>query len=40
MSVADNFDNSIKPQNKKDTMYLSVISSKDAVMRPFKKAWI
>ena len=37
MSVADNFDNSIKPQNKKDTMYLSVISSKDAVMRPFKK---
>ena len=39
MSVADNFDNTLKFKNKEDTMYLSVINSKDAIMRPFKKLY-
>ena len=39
MSVADNYDNSIKTLNRKETMYLSVINSQDAIIRPFKKLY-
>ena len=39
MSVADNYDNSIKTLDRKGTMYLSVINSQDAVIRPFKKLY-
>ena len=37
MSVADNFDYSIPTIPKGNTMYLSTINQKDAVIRPFKK---
>ena len=38
MSVADNYENSLKSlNNNKGTMYLSVINSEDAPMKPFKK---
>ena len=39
MSVADNFDYSIGTLNRKNTMYLSVINSQDAVSRPIKKLY-
>ena len=39
MSVADNYDNSIKTLDRKETMYLSVINSQDAIIRPFKKLY-
>ena len=39
MSVAENYDNSQSLQNKRGTMYLSVINSKDAVMRPLNKLY-
>ena len=37
MSVSDNFDYSIPTLKKNNTMYLSVINSQDAKIRPFKK---
>ena len=37
MSVADNFDYSIKTIPKGNTMYLSTINKNDAIIRPFKK---
>ena len=39
MSVADNFDYSIGTLNRKNTMYLSVINSQDAVSRTIKKLY-
>ena len=39
MSVADNYCNSIKTLNRNETMYLSVINSQDAFVRPFKKLY-
>lgn len=37
MSVSDNFNYSIPTLNRSNTMYLSVINSSDASMKPFKK---